>query len=153
MRLHEFSTLDAQTLERIRAWRNHPDIRRWMLNRHEISAEEHLRFVSSLPAREDRRYFLVEKDGEYIGVIDFNDITADSAELGIYASPELRGMGTPLMEAIIAYATGTLKIRSLIASVFTGNDRAKHLYEKFDFKEIGRKPADERELIVMERLL
>jgi len=151
VRLLDFTTLDTQLLTTVLAWRNHSNIRRWMLNDDEISLENHLRFVESLKNRADKRYFLVQREDEYIGVIDFTDITQNSAEIGIYANPDTRGVGETLMNALIEYGFSTLGVKMLIASVFADNDRAKHLYEKFDFAETVRAFYKGREMIVMER--
>lgn len=151
VRLLDFTTLDTQQLTTVLAWRNHSDIRRWMLSDDEISLENHLRFVESLKNRADKRYFLVQQEDVYIGVIDFTDITQNSAEIGIYANPDMRGVGEALMNALIEYAFSTLGVTMLIASVFADNDRAKHLYEKFDFTERVRAFYKGREMIIMER--
>ena len=151
VRLLDFTTLDTQLLTTVLAWRNHSDIRRWMLSDDEISLENHLRFVESLKNRADKRYFLVQREGESIGVIDFTDITQNSAEIGIYANPQMRGGGEVLMNVLIEYGFSTLGVKMLIASVFADNERAKHLYEKFDFTETARAFYKGREMIIMER--
>lgn len=151
VRLLDFTTLDTQRLTTVLAWRNHSDIRRWMLSDDEISLENHLQFVESLKNRVDKRYFLVQREGEPIGVIDFTDITQNSAEIGIYANPQMRGVGEALMNALIEYGFSTLEVKILIATVFADNERAKHLYEKFDFIETARKFYKGKEMIIMER--
>lgn len=151
VQLLDFTTLDKEQLTMVLAWRNHSDIRRWMLSDDEISLENHLHFVESLKNRADKRYFLVQQEDAYIGVIDFTDITQTSAEIGIYANPKMRGVGNALMNALIEYGFSTLGVEILIASVFTDNERAKHLYEKFDFTETARRFYKGREMIVMER--
>lgn len=150
VRLLDFTTLDKQQLTTVLAWRNHSDIRRWMLHTDEISMENHLRFVESLKNRADKCYFLVQREGEYIGVIDFTDITQNSAEIGIYANPDMRGVGEALMNSLIEYAFSTLGVRTLIATVFADNERAKHLYEKFDFTETNRTLYNGIKMITME---
>lgn len=151
VRLLDFTTLDTQLLTTVLAWRNHSDIRRWMLSDDEISLENHLRFVESLKNRADKHYFLVQREGESIGVIDFTDITQNSAEIGIYANPDMRGVGEILIKTLVEYAFVTLHLTTLIATVFADNERAKHLYEKFDFTERERTFYKGREMIIMER--
>ncbi|MBD3806062.1 UDP-4-amino-4,6-dideoxy-N-acetyl-beta-L-altrosamine N-acetyltransferase [Sulfuricurvum sp.] len=151
VQLLDFTTLDKELLTLVLEWRNHSDIRCWMLNGDEISLENHLRFVESLKNRADKRYFLVQQGDAYIGVIDFTDITQKSAEIGIYANPQMRGMGHALMNTVIKYGFSTLGVKTLIASVFADNKRAKHLYEKFDFTERSRTLYKGREMIIMEQ--
>lgn len=151
VRLLDFTTLDTQLLTMVLAWRNHSDIRRWMLSDDEISMENHLQFIESLKNRADKRYFLVQREDELIGVIDFTDITQTSAEIGIYANPQMHGVGEALMNGLLEYGFSTLRVKMLIASVFADNERAKHLYEKFDFTETSRTFYNKREMIIMER--
>jgi UDP-4-amino-4,6-dideoxy-N-acetyl-beta-L-altrosamine N-acetyltransferase len=150
VQLLNFTTLDPQLLTMVLAWRNHSNIRRWMLNTDEISMENHVQFVESLKNRADKRYFLLQREDEYIGVIDFTDMTDMSAEIGIYANPDMRGVGEALMKALVEYAFVTLHLTTLIATVFADNERAKHLYEKFDFTETNRSLYNGREMITME---
>lgn len=150
VRLLDFTTLDKELLTTVLAWRNHSDIRRWMLGSDEILMEEHLRFVESLKHRSDKRYFLVQRECDYIGVIDLTDITENSAEFGVYGDPHVRGVGDTLMRALIDYAFETLNLEKLTANVFADNERAKHLYQKFDFTETNQTLYNGRKMITME---
>ncbi|HBM35911.1 MAG TPA: UDP-4-amino-4,6-dideoxy-N-acetyl-beta-L-altrosamine N-acetyltransferase [Sulfuricurvum sp.] len=150
MRLLDFTTLNIEQLTVVLSWRNHPNVRQWMLNTDEISSEDHLGFIESLKQCSDKRYFLVQRSSENVGVIDFTNISEDSAEIGIYANPNVRGVGESLMRTLLDYAFSTLKLTTLSATVFADNQRAKHLYEKFDFTETNRTLYNEREMITME---
>lgn len=151
IRLIPFTDLSATETEMVLSWRNHPDVRSRMLHPDEISLNEHLRFIESLKNRSDKRYFLVQKATDYLGVVDLTDITATSAELGTYANPDLRGVGKTVMAALIDYAFTTLRLTKLIANVFSDNEKAKYLYSTFNFTETGRTTHNGREMICMER--
>lgn len=151
IRLISFTDLSDAEIIMVLSWRNHPTIRCWMLHPHEISMEEHLQFIESLKNRSDKRYFLVQDDAHYLGVVDLNTITPDSAELGIYANPDMRGVGTTLMNVLTDYAFQTLRLTKLIANVFSDNEKAKRLYSTFNFTEITRITCNGREMICMER--
>jgi len=153
IRLIPFTELNDTEKEMILTWRNHPDIRMWMLNSCEISINEHLRFIESLKNRSDKRYFLVRQGNDYLGVVDLTDITTTSAEIGIYANPDKRGIGALLMDSLIRYAFNTLKLTKLIAMVFNNNEKAKRLYQKFDFTETNRAIVHSKEMITLERTL
>jgi len=122
-----------------------------MFNSNEISLNEHFRFIESLKNRSDKRYFLVRQANDYLGVVDLTNITSSSAEIGIYANPDKRGVGALLMDTLIRYAFNTLKLTKLIANVFSDNEKAKRLYQKFDFKETDRTTHEERDMICVER--
>jgi UDP-4-amino-4,6-dideoxy-N-acetyl-beta-L-altrosamine N-acetyltransferase len=151
IRLIPFIDMNDTEKEMILSWRNHPNVRVWMLHPDEISMNEHLHFIQSLENRPDKRYFLVREANDYLGVIDLTDITATSAELGIYANPERHGVGKILMSALIDYAFQTLGLTKLIANVFSDNEKAKQLYSAFDFTPISRITCNGREMICMER--
>jgi len=154
MRLYlcNFTTLSEPQKQMILAWRNHEDVKAYMYNANDISEAEHFAFIESLKTRADRRYFLVQHEGVDIGVIDFNDISATSATLGLYANPKLnkKGVGSLLMQSIVEYAFKRLKVQILKAEVFEENLKANALYEKFGFCEKGRKMVNEKEVICME---
>lgn len=152
LRLCNFTTLSEPQKEMILEWRNHANVRANMYNTDIITKEEHFAFIDSLPQRENKRYFLVEEGENAIGVIDFNDISNISTKLGIYANPFLtqKGIGTLLMQTLIAYAFDVLKTPILEAEVFVHNERAIYLYEKFGFKEKFRRCIKGKEIICME---
>jgi UDP-4-amino-4,6-dideoxy-N-acetyl-beta-L-altrosamine N-acetyltransferase len=122
-------------------WRNHPNIRKYMYNRYTISLEEHLNYIESLKNAKDKRYFLVKGDENYIGVIDFTELDLDRGEthFGIYAKPNLKGVGNILMQTILDYAFNQMGIRTIKLEVLRTNVRAISLYRKFNFKTISQK--------------
>lgn len=85
-----FVNLDDDTIEKIRTWRNHPDIRKMMYNTEEISEEQHQRFISSLSTTDSKFYWLVFKQGNPVGVVSVVDVDYDNekAELGYYLIPQ-----------------------------------------------------------------
>ncbi len=148
--LINFTDLSIDEKKMVLNWRNHPDIRKWMYTQDEISLENHLNFIESLKTREDKLYFVVKKDENYIGVIDFYNFKNDSCEFGLYSNPDMFGVGKIMMSEIIDYVFNTLNSNLLIAEVFADNERAIHLYKKFNFKETKRKIISDKEVICME---
>lgn len=126
--------------------RNYRDIRKWMYSKEKIKVKEHLKYIKLLKNKNDRLYFLVKQHNNNIGVIDFINIDDNEAELGIYASPYLRGKGKILLKIIIDYGFNILKLKVLKANVFKKNNRAINLYKSFGFITIKRK----KDLIYME---
>ena len=148
--LINFVDLTIEEKKMVLSWRNHPDIKRWMYTDSDISLENHLNFIDSLKDRKDKLYFLVKKDDEYIGVINFTDIKAESLEMGIYSKPSAKGLGSILLKTIIEYAFDTLKIKRIFAEVFSENSRAYNLYKKYGFNEIGKNNINNKEVIRLE---
>jgi UDP-4-amino-4,6-dideoxy-N-acetyl-beta-L-altrosamine N-acetyltransferase len=150
--LINFTTLELSQKKLVLSWRNHPDIRKWMIQKEEISLDEHLSFIEHLKTQPDKHHFLVCDAENCIGVINLTLIQKNSYELGLYANPEMRGVGTQLMNTLIDYVKelGALK---LIANVFITNVRANHLYERFDFKPISQMTRNNKPMMTLERIL
>lgn len=149
-KLINFVELTLEEKQMVLNWRNDPSIREWMYNEDMISLESHLSYIESLKDSKDKKYFLVKKNDEYIGVIDFVDITKESAHMGIYANPESKGVGKILLESITNYAFEVLKVKKIFAEVFSENKRAYDLYKKFNFKAFDKKVVNNKEVICLE---
>ncbi len=150
IKLLNFFNLSLAEQKMILEWRNNPSVRKWMFGQEVIDLKSHINYISSLKNSEDKIYFLVRQFDNYLGVIDFTRITIKSAHIGLYGNPDLKGVGTILMKYIIKYGFDKLNVKSLISEVFNYNQKAIKLYQKFNFKEIGRKVINNREVICME---
>jgi UDP-4-amino-4,6-dideoxy-N-acetyl-beta-L-altrosamine N-acetyltransferase len=133
-------------------WRNHESIRKWMYDSEIISEVLHLKFIENLKNNTKNKYFLVQKNNTEIGVIYFNkiDVINKSTYFGLYANINLSGVGSALLEIICNYAFEQLKISSLNAEVFKKNKKAIYLYNKFKFREVGKRIVSDKEVICME---
>lgn len=137
-KLINFTKLTLDEKKMILEWRNAPVVKRWMYNRDEISLDNHLTYIDSLKSRDDRVYFLLKNDDNSLGVVDLTEIKKEeSAELGIYVNPKLKGYGTLLMSKIIEYAFNQLNLKVLNANVYEENIKAINLYKRFNFKTIN----------------
>ena len=151
IQLLNFIDLELEEKEMILKWRNHPDIRKWMYNQDEIKLEEHLNFIESIKSRKDKLYFLVKKEEEFIGVIDFTQLVEKkSVHMGIYSNPNLKGNGKILLNKIIDYSFNNLKVERVFSEVFAENEKAHNLYKKFNFKDISEKTVNNKKVICME---
>ena len=135
LELINFTDLTDEQILMVLCWRNDERVAKYMKNK-SVSEQEHRNFISNLKNDETKRYFLVKEDSDYISVIDFVDIAADSCEFGIYANPELKGK--ILMQTIAKYAAKTLKVGELKSCVYNENEKAIALYRKFGFEIYGR---------------
>jgi UDP-4-amino-4,6-dideoxy-N-acetyl-beta-L-altrosamine N-acetyltransferase len=150
--LINFIDMSLEEKKMVLKWRNHKEIRKFMYNRDIIPLNSHLKYIESLKESKTKIYFLVKKENNYIGTIDFTDINLKQKEcyLGLYAKPYLKGVGNILMETIIDYAFNTLNIQKLKLEVQSENQRAIKLYKRFQFKEFNRKVVNNKEMICME---
>ena len=148
--LINFTDLSYNKKVEILSWRNHSSIRKWMFDKELISLENHIAYINSLKEKKDRVYFVVKQYGQAVGVIDFTNINLNNleAQIGLYAKPMLKGMGSLLMQNILEYGFNKLKLKKLVATVFEDNLSAIRLYEKFNFKLIDKVDS----LLIMERI-
>ena len=151
IKLMNFTELTLEEKEMVLIWRNSSEIRKWMYSQEEIELNDHLNFIESLKSRKDKLYFLVKKDKEYIGVIDFTEIIEEeSLHMGIYTNPNIKGNGKILLNKIIEYSFDNLKVKKIYSEVFSQNNKAYELYEKYNFKDISKKTINNKEVICME---
>ncbi|MCX2683195.1 UDP-4-amino-4,6-dideoxy-N-acetyl-beta-L-altrosamine N-acetyltransferase [Campylobacter sp. MIT 21-1684] len=125
MKLKNFTQLNRAELYLVLAWRN--QLSTFMKTKN-ISLQEHLSFIHKLKQDESKKYFLVYKQKDIMGVIDFVNITKSSCEFGLYANPHLKGKGQILLDIIKQYAFENLKLSKLCACVFKENHKALTLY-------------------------
>ncbi|EIT7846424.1 UDP-4-amino-4,6-dideoxy-N-acetyl-beta-L-altrosamine N-acetyltransferase [Campylobacter coli] len=128
----DFITLNLDKLKLVWQWRNDESVGQFMLNK-SIKFEEHLNFIKQLKTSKDKKYFLLFKENQAFGVIYFNNITNQTCEFGLYAKPNLKGVGQILMNEIIKYAFENLKVNTLKAYVFKDNRKALKLYQQNHF--------------------
>ena len=148
--LINFTELNLSEVKMVLKWRNNPDVRKWMYNQDEILLENHLAFIKSLKSKKDKLYFLVKKNNEYIGVIDFNNIKDQSLIMGIYTNPSIKGFGKILLANIINYSFDVLKVKKIFSEVFSENTKAYELYKKYNFIKTDIKIVNNKEVICME---
>ncbi|WP_052804901.1 UDP-4-amino-4,6-dideoxy-N-acetyl-beta-L-altrosamine N-acetyltransferase [Campylobacter jejuni] len=130
--LKDFTHLKEEEKMLVWKWRNDKATHFFMKTKN-FSLKEHMEFIKNLKKDTSKKYFLVFKDNEAIGVIDFIHIIPNSCEFGLYAKPNLKGVGQILINQIKKYAFEILKIKSLKACVFKQNQRALNLYLKNNF--------------------
>ncbi|MFY4808225.1 UDP-4-amino-4,6-dideoxy-N-acetyl-beta-L-altrosamine N-acetyltransferase [Aliarcobacter butzleri] len=152
IKLINFIDLSFEEKKMILEWRNNPNIQKWMYTQDEISLENHLKFIDSLKISKDKLYFLVQKNNENIGVINFTNLTENNIYFGLYANPvtKILGVGRILEEISIDFAFNTLKIKKLKLEVFEDNIQVRNLHKKYKFKENAEKFINNKKVICME---
>jgi UDP-4-amino-4,6-dideoxy-N-acetyl-beta-L-altrosamine N-acetyltransferase len=134
--------------------RNNVDIKRWMYNQNDIDLDTHLKFINTLLFDISKQYFLIKKDSQYIGVVDFTNIDNGKKEcdFGLYSNPfiKLAGVGRVLEEICIKYAFDILKLNKLKLEVFEENKQVRNLHKKYKFYESDKKIVNEKQVMCME---
>lgn len=100
-----FTELSEDEALNILNWRNHADIRQWMLNPEPISKENHLNFIEKLKTAKTSGYWLCYYQEKPVGVINTLQIDTEKGycEPGYYLIPEQMKSGLGLKMATAFY--------------------------------------------------
>lgn len=136
--------LGSDDLPMIFAWRNHPDVRRFMRHSVMLDWHEHLKWFER--KKIDGNLPLVfEIDGIPLGFVQF-DMTQepDTAEWGFYKSPDApQGIGRRLGVAAISHGFQHYEIDRLIGKVMPDNLRSQQFHERLGFHRTPPSAHDE----------
>ena len=143
--------MEEADLERVLAWRNHPDVRRWMYTTHEIGMEEHRSWFAASAEVPGRHLLVYELDGEPCGFVNVSvDGTAGaagaSATWGFYLAPDApRGSGRGLGQAAIDHAFGTMALEELRGEALASNANSIAFHRRLGFEAAGAAGGERRE--------
>jgi UDP-4-amino-4,6-dideoxy-N-acetyl-beta-L-altrosamine N-acetyltransferase len=131
--------LAAADSERLLAWRNLPEIARWMYSDHVISPDEHARWFAAALADPRRRYWVIEADGKPVGLANLYDLAPEHGRTSwayYLADPSTRGQGIGAFVEywVIEHAFGDLRLNKLWCEVLIGNEAVWRLHEGFGFR-------------------
>jgi UDP-4-amino-4,6-dideoxy-N-acetyl-beta-L-altrosamine N-acetyltransferase len=121
------------------AWRNHPDIRRYMYTQHEITLAEHQDwFERCLP--DPRKHLLIfEFNQQPLGFVSFGEAEVGGiADWGFYVAPDApKGSGQQLGYAALTYAFTELKLHKINGEALAYNQRSIDFHRKLGFRDEG----------------
>lgn len=129
----------AEDSARVLAWRNLPEIRRWMYTDHVISQEEHDRWFAGALVNPTRRYWIIELDGAPVGLANLADIDLGQrrATWAYYlADPAVRGrgLGAFVEYFVIEHVFDDLGLDKLWCEVLVENEAVWKMHEAFGFQ-------------------
>ena len=101
-----------------------------------ISYDDEVEWVKET-ASDDYVYTVVDKEGKFVGTIDFKDVKDDSAEMGVCITPDSQDKhyGTEAIKKMIERGFEDYGFYEIHLKVFSHNDRAIHCYKKIGFVE------------------
>jgi len=139
----ELRALSPDDKARLLAWRNSPEVAAYMYTDHQISEDEHERWFSGLEGDGRRAYWIIEMDGEPVGLANFYDIdrrNSRSAWAYYLAEPSVRGRGIGGYVEILMIdrAFGEFGLQKLWCEVLDTNRGVIRMHQKFGFKEEAR---------------
>ncbi|OCR99680.1 UDP-4-amino-4,6-dideoxy-N-acetyl-beta-L-altrosamine N-acetyltransferase [Campylobacter fetus subsp. testudinum] len=116
--------------------------------RNDFNFDEHLSFVRSLKLKNDKAYFMIYDDENFVGVVSFIDINLDQAEFGLYKTPNTKSMGKILMNQMVKLAY-SLNLKIIKAKVLKHNLKAINLYKEFGFEIY----CEDKEIFYIKRII
>jgi UDP-4-amino-4,6-dideoxy-N-acetyl-beta-L-altrosamine N-acetyltransferase len=128
---------------RVLAWRNLPDVARWMYTDHEITPPEHVRWLAGALNDDRRRFWIIEVEGLPVGLaslyqIDREHGTAYCASYLANPSVRGRGIGSAAEQLIVGHAFGELGLRRLACEILATNEPGIRVHERQGFRIEGR---------------
>lgn len=125
--------------DRLLAWRNLPEVARWMYSDHEISRPEHDRWFAGLAGDPTRKYWIIELDGEPVGLANLADISPahrKAAWAYYLASPSVRGKGVGAFVEVFVldHVFRDLALNKLCCEVLLENEAVWKMHESFGFQ-------------------
>lgn len=126
-------------LEQMLLWRNHPQVRAYMLKQHEIPLAEHKQWFERSSQDASRRLMIVEEAGAPLGFVSFADADAGGiATWGFYATPDAaKGAGTKIGSTALAFAFTTLALHKVCGQALAFNEASIRMHQKLGFRQEG----------------
>lgn len=106
--------------------------------RRTFTYEEELKWIKIKLENNDVIFSMIERStNEFIGNIEFMDVTNESATIGISITPNKQDKhyGTEALKTLIDYGFNKMNLSEINLIVFSNNTRAIHCYKKLGFVE------------------
>lgn len=128
-------------VEVVYAWDRDPELAAWN-GRPPISISLEAARRDYLSRWEDQgvKTFIIETDGEVVGMATLYDFRRQGCDLGIKIGPrDMRGRGyaRETVELLVSYAFDVLGLQVVRGSTLAHNERMRRVFEKCGFRQVG----------------
>jgi UDP-4-amino-4,6-dideoxy-N-acetyl-beta-L-altrosamine N-acetyltransferase len=126
-------------VERVLAWRNHLEVRRYMYTQHEITLDEHQRWFERARLDTSKHLLIFEADKQPLGFVSFRELRSDGvADWGFYVAPDApKGSGRELGRAALDHAFNGIKLHKVCGQALVYNERSIHFHQSLGFQQEG----------------
>lgn len=127
-------------VDQVLAWRNHPDVRRYMYTQHEIKKSEHIAWYERTKQQKHKHLLIYEKDLLPVGFVNITVVneSARRADWGFYLAPDaVKGAGQELGRSAIEYAFKEVNIHKLCGEALAFNERSIAFHLRLGFHQEG----------------
>lgn len=127
--------LAEDDLVTVLTWRNHPEVRRYMLTQHEIGLAEHRDWFAKVSLDSSRRQLIVEEAKQAIGYVQFSQVDEGGiADWGFYARPDSpAGTGRKLGTMALNHAFDCLGLHKVCGQVIASNQASIAFHQRLGF--------------------
>ena len=131
--------VESADKDRLRIWRNLPEIAMWMYSDHAISEPEHERWFHAAMADPARKYWIIQLDGQPVGLANLYDIAPAHRKCAwayYLADPATRGKGVGAFVEfqVIEHVFRDHGLNKLTCEVLIENEAVWKLHESFGFR-------------------
>ncbi|BAP80154.1 pseudaminic acid biosynthesis N-acetyltransferase [Pseudomonas sp. MT-1] len=136
---HGIRLMTHADLDKVRVWRNHPGVRRYMYTQHEISLEEHEQWFANA-SKDPARHLLIFEIGSLpLGFVNIHKVLPGGiADWGFYVAPDAaKGTGRLLGQAALRYAFAEAKMYKVCGQALAYNERSTRFHQALGFQEEG----------------
>jgi UDP-4-amino-4,6-dideoxy-N-acetyl-beta-L-altrosamine N-acetyltransferase len=128
----------AQDSAQLLAWRNAPHVSAYMYSDHQISQDEHDRWFAQALSAPDRVYWIIEWDGEGVGLANLTriDRVSRKCDWAYYlgeTSTRGQGIGAGVEYIVLQHVFGPMGLNKLCCEVFLDNEGVWKLHQSFGF--------------------
>lgn len=126
-------------LDRVLAWRNHPDVRRYMFNQHEITLDEHEHWFERTVQDPCKHALIFETGNQPLGFVNFNELSKGGIfDWSFHIAPDApKGSGRRLGETALNYAFLHLKLHKVCGQVLAYNEHSIRFHQTLGFQQEG----------------
>jgi len=134
--------IELEDMTRILAWRNLPEVSAYMYTDHRITDAEHARWFAGAMSDETKRYWIIELDGEPVGLANLYDIQVlqKRAYWAFYLADDRvrgKGVGSFTERFVMRHVFEDLGLEKLCCEVLASNDGVVKMHERYGFQVDG----------------
>lgn len=131
-------TVTTADSARLLEWRNSPNVSAYMYTDHKIGQAEHDRWFAAALTAEDRRYWIIELDGQAVGLANLARIDpiirrCDWAYYLAEAATRGQGVGAQAEYIVLRHVFETMNYNKLWCEVLKDNEAVWKLHQSFGF--------------------
>jgi len=138
--LYNIREVHDKDLSYLLEWRNHPDVRKFMLTQHVITLDEHLSWFQRRAQDDSCKQMVVENYDEPIGFVQYDRVTVGGIiDWSFHVKPgSPKGTGRGLGGAALNYAFRQLCVHKVCGQVLGNNMASIGFHEKMGFIKEGQ---------------